>query len=132
MYFLIREKFKRQGSNKFNYRNVEEKEFSKVPAVGDAFNIGRKKYKVDAIVISNQSENGDNCIDVTLVPNQYKNDNVRTITRRDRYQHEVVENKDGSYYTVEKNKKKVRGWDKEGRLIYGEPYPSRARAGDGI
>lgn len=130
MYFTIREKFKKEATGKITYKELEEREFNGVPANGDKIEVSGKFYRVDAVIIAsgfkkdNDSEESlENFLDVVMVNKHYENENVKKVPRHDRYGHEIIENKDGSYYTVDKNGKKVREWDKDNNLKYGDKYP---------
>jgi hypothetical protein len=128
MIFTVREKTKKQFSNKAILRELEEKEFEKTPTLNDKIQIGKKYYRVDNIIIAShlKDEKGvmheENFLDIVLVDKNYEND-INVIYRRDRFGHQIFEKKDGGYYTVDKNGKKVREWDKDNELIYGQKYP---------
>jgi hypothetical protein len=135
--FTIREKFKNQATNKYSFNELEEREFEKMPTLGDKIQVGKKYYRVDNIIIASHmkdekgNENDESFLDVVLVDKHYE-DNIKRIKRVDRFKHEIIDKKDGGYYTIDKNGKKVREWDKNDKLIYGEPYPKKNNAGDGI
>lgn len=139
MFFTIRELIKKQGIGKNVLKELEEREFEKMPIIGDSLKIGRKNYQIVNIIIAdgmkkrNEEEmHMENYIDVLAAMKVQKNEQIKNITRRDRYQHDIIERKDGSYYTVDKEGRKIREWDKDNKLIFGKPYPNTARANDGV
>jgi hypothetical protein len=127
--FIFRERLKTNirkdkkiGRNIYSYNIVEEKEFGKPHAIGERIEIEKKIYRIIAITKGNQLEDDINTyIDIEKVDKNYES-SIKIMPVYDREGHEVIANKDGSYYTINKDGKKVREWDKDKKLIFGNTY----------
>jgi hypothetical protein len=104
------------------YEELGEYESSNNLTLSQKFEYNKKSYAVSDIV---QSEDVT-YLDVKLVEKNYK-DNIKQVYRHDRFKHQIFETKDGEE-TRDKNGKVIRKWDKEGKLVFGEPYPTFEKA----
>lgn len=118
MNYVLRRDTGRKRDNKKIYEEIGEYECYNSVTLSQKIEYNKKDYAVKDIV---QGEDVT-YLTVKLVDKKYE-DNIKHVYRHDRFKHQVFETKDGEE-TRDKNGKVVRKWDKAGKLIFGEPYPS--------
>lgn len=122
--------------NKTKFEEVCDIELTKLPAITEKIEVNKKFYKVNGIINDNKAEGMTHYFIDCTEANKHYDDNISRNAyydktqnqiledgyRRDRYGHRIIENKDGSYKTINDKGKIIREWDKDGHLIKGEPY----------
>lgn len=123
MNYILRRDTGRMRDKKKVYEEIGEYENYNSVTVSQKIEYNKKTYAVNDII------QGEDVTYLTVreVEKKYE-DNIKQVYRHDRFKHQIFSLKDGGEETRDSNGKVVRRWDKDGKLILGEPYPTFEKA----